>query len=264
MRQVRILGGLTVTAFAVLSGCTQPSDAGLAERPRSKPATLPVRLEGPTEDTSILGGVSTASGELLILENDGTVSRTPVDSAEGRRSLRQSEEEMRGLSEFLVEDTSINVADLPKPPTAQEIAMEEFAARRQPLNLPANLTAAPEEAFLYGTVRPVSREEGGSADMFSVLVNTDEGLDDATAFAYAACTLAAWSRDTGTPYARHIRTISKRRGGVLALDSIFVMSRSLPLGLQIMEQEEILQQCRANGIPARVTVGPVEGTEENG
>lgn len=170
---------------------------------------------------------------------------------------------MRSLSEVLVEDKTIIVEDLPKPPTAQEVALEEFAARRQSA-LPANIVPAPEEAFLYSDVRPVARGEDDSGDMFSVLVNLREGVDETTAFAYATCTLAAWSSRTDTPYARHIRTMSDKRRGVVAVNSIFVMSETLPLGLQVMEREQTLQDCKANGIPARITAGSEEGMSENG
>ena len=57
MRHKQIIGMGVMTALtAMLSACA-PSDAGLAQPPRAKPATLPVRLDGPTADTSILAGV---------------------------------------------------------------------------------------------------------------------------------------------------------------------------------------------------------------
>ncbi|MDO5643859.1 MAG: hypothetical protein Q4G26_15915 [Paracoccus sp. (in: a-proteobacteria)] len=265
MRQAYIIGAGVMTGLAfALAGCGAPPDGGLAEPPRAKPATLPVKLDGPTEDTSILAGVSTKSGELLILENDGSVTRTRVDSTLGRQTLRQSDEVMFRLSDVLVEDHSIPAGALPAPPRAQDIALEEFAARRQPA-LPARITRAAPEAFLGGTVTPITppgTESRPAAELVSVQVRLQQGVDESTAFAYATCTLAAWSKTTNTPYARHIRTISRQERGQVVAESIFTMSRAVPIGLRVMEQEKTLRDCGAHGIPARVAaVGPVKGTE---
>lgn len=263
MRHGQIIRMGAMTAMTVvLSACGGSSDGGLAQPPRAKPATLPVRLEGPTADTSILGGVSTKSGELLILENDGSVTRTQVDSDRGRQTLRQSEQAMFSLTDVLVEDTSIPLEELPMPPRAQDIALEEFASRRSSA-LPSMIKSAPPEAFLGGSVAHVSQSgRKGSGDLVAVQVRLQQGVDESTAFAYATCTLAAWSKTTNTPYARHIRTISAEDGGNVVTESIFTMSKTTPLGLRVMEREKTLQDCRAHGIPARViAVGPVKGTE---
>ncbi|MDO5606152.1 MAG: hypothetical protein Q4G25_13420 [Paracoccus sp. (in: a-proteobacteria)] len=252
-------------AAAALTGCV-PAGGGLDTPPRPKPATLPVKLEGPTADTSILASVSTKSGELLILEPDGSVTRTQVDSTRGRQTLRQSDEVMFSLSDVLVADEGIAYEDLPKPPRAQDLAIEAFAARRRSA-LPAEIARTPADAFLAAAVVPVKRPDAGKddpADLVTVRVNLRRGVDESAAFAYATCTLAAWSKNTNTPYGRHIRTLSRETEGVLAVDSIFTMSRTTPLGLRVMEREETLRECRAHGIPARLTAGPVEGTEKNG
>ncbi len=262
MRHKQIIGMGVMTALtAMLSACA-PSDAGLAQPPRAKPATLPVRLDGPTADTSILAGVSTKSGELLILENDGSVTRTKVDSAQGRQTLRPNDAAMFNLTDVLVEDTSVPLDALPKPPRAQDIAIEEFAARSGSA-LPARIAPAPAEAFLGGRVTRVTQTgRKGGAEMASVQVRLRQGVDESTAFAYATCTLAAWSKTTNTPYARHIRTVYAKDNDTVLAESIFTMSKSTPLGLRVMEREKTLQECRAHGIPARIAAaGPVKGTE---
>ncbi len=265
MRQVRIISGAAITAVAVLSGCAATRDGGLSEPPRAKPATLPLKLEGPTEDTAVLAGVSTKSGEIMILENDGSVTTTRLDSPRGQQALGRSSEELFSLSDVLVEDSSVSVEDLPKRPSAQELALEAFAARRRSA-LPANIASAPAEAFLSAEVMPVSVRGGKEAsDLVSVMVGLSEGVDESTAFAYATCTLAAWSETTKTPYARHIRTITRKENGRKTVESIFTMSKNTPMGLRVMEREETLRMCRAHGIPARLkAAGPVEGTEKNG
>lgn len=252
-----------MTALAAMLGaCAGTSDGGLAQPPRAKPATLPVRLEGPTADTSILAGVSTKNGELLILENDGSVTRTQVDSAQGRQTLRQSDVDMFSLTDVLVEDTSIPLDALPKPPSAQDIAMEEFSARRQSA-LPSRIARAPAEAFMGGQVSKIVQPgRKGGGEMVSVQVRLRQGVDESTAFAYATCILAGWAKTTNTPYGRHIRTVSGKDNGNIVAESIFTMSTTSPLGLRVMEREQTLQDCRAHGIPTRVAaVGPVEGTE---
>ncbi|TKW67425.1 MAG: hypothetical protein DI616_07210 [Paracoccus denitrificans] len=261
MRHRQIIGMGAMTALAAVLSACGASDAGLAQPPRAKPATLPVRLEGPTADTSILAGVSTKSGELLILENDGSVTRTKVDSDQGRQTLRQTDAAIFSLTDVLVEDTSVPLEDLPKPPRAQDIAIEEFAARRSTA-LPARIGRAPEDAFLGGAVVKIAQPgRKGGGDMVSVQVRLRQGVDESTAFAYATCTLAAWAKTSNTPYGRHIRTVFAEDGGVVSAESIFTMSKSTPLGLRVMEQEQTLQECRAHGIPARVAaVGPVKGT----
>lgn len=262
MRQRHNTGLCAMTALtAMLAACGGGSDGGgLSEPPRMKPATLPVRLEGPTEDTSILAGVSTRSGELLILENDGSVTTTRLDSPRGRQTLRQSEEAMFSLTDVLVADDSIPLEDLPKPPRAQDIALEEFAARRRSA-LPSRIAPTPTEAFLGGQVARIGQPQDKRADMVVVQVRLQRGVDESAAFAYATCTLAAWSKSTNTPFARHIRTLSAEERDEVVAESIFTMSKTAPLGLRVMERDETLRECRAKGIPASVTpVGPVEGT----
>lgn len=262
-QQAQHFGKAAATAFVVLSGCAPPSGGGLSEPPRPKPATLPVQLEGPTEDTSVLAGVSTKSGELMVLENDGTVTKTKLGSAQARETLAQGGTEVFSLASILVTDDSMPLEAMPRPPSAQEIALEEFAARRRSA-LPARIKPTAPEAFLGGTVTPVTAGKTASADMVMVQVRLQQGVDASAAFAYATCTLAAWSKTTKTPFARHIRTVKSEDEGVQVVESVFTMSKTTPLGLQVMEREQTLRDCRAHGIPARLTVGPVEGTKKNG
>ena len=143
-----------------------------------------------------------------------------------------------------------------------DIALEKFAAQRSSL-LPARITPTAPEAFLGGTVTPVGGAKTGPADLVMVHVRLQQGVDDSAAFAYATCTLAAWSTTTKTPFARHVRTVKSEDKGVQVVESVFTMSKTTPLGLAVMEQEQTLRDCRAHGIPARLTAGPVKGTEKN-
>ena len=263
MQQHRIAATLAMTALAGLAGCAA-TDAGLAQPPRSKPATFSVRAEGPTADTSTLASVSSKSGEMLILEQDGSVTKTRIDSASGRAAIGSDDAGGMRLQDVLIADDTIILEDLPKPPRAQDLAVEAFTARTRPA-LPARIKPTPPEAFLDTRVVSYAAPGGKAASgLVGVLVNLQRGVDETAAFAYATCTLAAWSKGTGTPYARHIRTVSRETENILAVEAIFTMSAKQPLGLRVMEQQQTLRDCKANAIPARVTTGPKEGTEKNG
>lgn len=276
MQRSAHLGRTAATALAVLAGCAGPGDGGLHQPPPAKPATLPLQLEGPTADTSVLAGLSTKSGELMILESDGSVTRTRLDSARGREVLGDEGGAMLALSDVIVEDSSVMPENLPRPKRAQEKALEEFAGRSRPA-LPSRIVPTPPQAFLGGSVvllrepvrrggaQPATQAGMAAGDLVAVRVSLTRGVDDSAAFAYANCTLAAWSQGSKTPYARHIRTTTTESAGKRQVESIFTMSRTAPPGLLVMEREQTLRDCRAHGIPARVTAGgPVKGTEENG
>lgn len=264
----RFTGAVVMIAMmTILSSCDRSSGQGGAVPPRAKPAVIPVRLEGPTPDTSVLGSVSTRKGELTILENDGSVSKAKIGSARARSTVRQSDDSKLSLSDVLVEDTSIPLEALPKAPTAQEIAIKEFSARRRSA-LPSRIVKIPQDGFMSARIRKI-QQAGRKEDsnLVSVVVQFKSGLgvDEPTAFAYATCTLAQWSRKTNTPYARHVRTIMGRSDGTTVAESIYTMSTTVPLGLNVMERGPTLRRCRASGIPVRtITAGAVEGKETNG
>lgn len=237
--------GWTITAGLIggLAACSGATDG----RPPAKPQELTAMVAGPTG----LGRarISTQSGEILILEEDGSVTSMDLDSPAGRDAFEVSEADLAALNANLDLDFAGLVADdLPKGPTAQEKALAEFAARSQPALpvLPEGMEILPDD-FIAVAVRPLS--EGRGADLVEVTANLRQGVDADIAFSYATCALAGWARDNGNPYGRHIRTLQAERDGKLLIGSAFLLSDDKPMGLRVMETETTLRECDARGIP---------------
>lgn len=243
----RCMAALTGAAL-VLAACSE-ADAPSDGRPRAKPAEVTATVAG----TKGLGQarISTQSGEILILEEDGSVTTLDLDSAGGRDAFQVTEADLAALNANL--DLSFAglapVARAPRGPTAQEKAIEAFAARTAPaLPVITPETEIDPEVFLAVKVEALS--EGRGADLVEVTANLRQGVDADIAFSYATCALAGWAKDNGNLYGRHIRTLQARRDGKLLIGSAFLMSDSRPLGLRVMETEETLRECSARGIPA--------------
>lgn len=254
MRPAHCQPSLIVTALAgvvVLAGCGKDAGEG---RPPAKPDTLTARVATPggASDKAplTLARISTKSGEILILEPDGSVSTMELDSAAGRDAFAVSEADLMALNDNL--DLDLNglvAANLPPRQTDHEKALEAFAKRTQPA-LPAwdDETKVSEEDFLGSQV--VSLNPKGTADLVEVRANLREGVDADIAFSYATCALAGWAKQNGGKYGRHIRTVQDTRDGELQIGAAFTLSESKPMGLRVMETNETLQECRARGIPA--------------
>ncbi|MDO5529554.1 MAG: hypothetical protein Q4F71_09140 [Paracoccus sp. (in: a-proteobacteria)] len=244
-------------ACALLAACEggPAGDGGLDQPPRAKPSRIAVSLEGPTADTRLLGRVATRDGALEVLEPDGSVSRMAVSSPQGRSALGRGDGGLLRLQDVLIEDTSEVYEYIEPGPTAQERALEQFAARTGPA-LPATLPPFAAEDFIGAEIALLrlrdAPQEGGD-DLVRVTVNLRRGVDDSVALAYATCSLAAWADRGPARYARHIRSLSANRSGVMALEAVFTMSRTQPMGLRVMETRQTLQDCRARGIPAGIS-----------
>lgn len=235
-------------AALTLAGCSM-SDVEPDDRPRAKPTQVTATVAG----TKGLGRarISTQSGEILILEDDGSVTTMDLDSPGGRDAFQVTEADLAALNANL--DLSFAglapVARAPRGPTAQEKAIEAFAARTAPA-LPVIAPDAEIDPEVFLAVQVVTLNQGPGADLVEVTANLRQGVDADIAFSYATCALAGWARDNGNPYGRHIRTLQAKRNGKLLIGSAFLMSDSRPLGLRVMETEETLRECSARGIPA--------------
>lgn len=251
LRKYLILAGAAL-AVTGLSGCfSGTKDDG---RPKPKPAQVTANLSTPNrgkgEAPLTLARISTKSGEILILEPDGSVTTMELDSAEGRDAFAVTEADLAALNANLDLNLGGLVAsNLPREKTAQEKAIEEFAKRTQPA-LPEwkqGTVIAPED--FIGT-RVVALGEGKQSDLVEVTANLREGVDADIAFSYATCALAGWARAEGANYGRHIRTLQQTRNGKLLVGAAFTISDDKPLGLRVMETNETLRECKARGIPA--------------
>ncbi|WP_343038804.1 hypothetical protein [Paracoccus aestuariivivens] len=200
------------------------------------------------------GRISTKSGEILILEPDGSVSEMTLDSPEGQDAFALTEADLAMLNNNLQLDLS-GVPDMgpvrSRGLTAQEQALAEFRARTKPmkLNLPVSFTADPKD-FEGAVVKTWSSKKKSGDSLVEVTANLRGGVDADTAFAYATCALANWAGANGTPYARHIRTLRDKRNGKMIVGSVFTLSEKKPLGLTVMTTKDTLQECKSRGIPA--------------
>lgn len=245
---------------AALAGCgPAPAGQGLATPPRAKPEEVKVSIV----DRSIAGTrlsrarVSTKSGDILILEPDGSVTEVALDSPAGQDAFQVTEDELAALEINLGLDLSpadianfdIVAPQAPRLPSAQEKAIEAFAARTRPAlpMFPKGFVADPEN-FIAARVDVLKSDRRG--DMVEVTANLKPGVDADLAFAYATCALAGWAKGQGKDYGRHIRTLQNKRGGKLLVGSVFTLSTTQPLGLRVMETNDTLRECRDRGIPA--------------
>ena len=251
---IPLLAGLG--ALALLAGCAaSQSDS----RPRAKPSELGVTLlqsDAGAPDKKVLtrGRISTKSGEILILEPDGSVSEMKLDSPGGRDAFAVTEADLLALNANLDLDLSGMPSLAPvkqRAPTAQEKALAAFAARTQPmrLKLAPGFQAEPKD-FLGAQISGLANARKGTDSLVEVSANLRPGVDADTAFAYATCALAGWADAKGAPYARHIRTLSDKRNGKMLVGSVFTLSEKKPMGLTVMTTKETLQDCKARGIPA--------------
>lgn len=232
-------------AVLMLSGCFMGDTATTTSR-------APAALAAGSAGDGGLGRarISTQSGEILILEEDGTVTTMDLDSPGGRNAFEVSEADLAALNANLDLDFGGLVApNLPPRQTAQEKALEEFAALSRPA-LPVLAEGAEIDPESFIAVKVDALNEGAGADLVEVTANLRRGVDADIAFSYATCALAGWAKDNGNPYGRHIRTLQAERNGKLLIGSAFLLSDDRPLGLRVMETEETLRECRARGIPA--------------
>lgn len=247
---------------ATLAGCDRSSDP----RPSAKPDELGVAVvqNGKGGKQLTRGRVSTKSGDILILEADGTVSEVALDSPSGRDAFDVSQEELEALSVNLGLDLSAapvvagfatgghrggDASPGPvKGPTAQEKALEAFAARTQPAfpKLPDGFKANPEN-FIAVNVKTLGSDKRGS--LVEVSADLQPGVDADVAMAYATCALAGWAQGEGRDFARHVRTLQDKRGGKLMVGSVFTTSSKKPMGLRVMETNATLRECKDRGIP---------------
>ncbi len=221
-------------------------------RPATKPATLGVHAID-SQGQVTRARVSTKSGELLILEPDGTITQMAVDSNGARDAFAVTDADLAALGVNLSLDFSDLPAAMAVPAsqprmTAQQRALEAFAARSQPLRPVAPAGLAPEK-FAGAEVRELGQAEDGTR-LVSVRANLAPGLDAETAFAYATCALADWAGTNDAGYARHVRSLPVRRGGKAGIESVFTLSKGpRPMGLRVMEPDDTLRACARLGIP---------------
>lgn len=238
--------------LALLAGCAADDRSG---RPPAKPGEFSVavakseRAKGESPLTT--ARVSSKSGEILILEPDGSVSSMQLDSPQGRDVFRVTETQMAALRDGSdpIWDGVVAPGIKREGPTAQQQAEAEFAAQSGGALPEWDGKTTVDPADFLGTRIAVIAPDRAS-DLIEVTANLREGVDADIAFSYATCALAAWAKDKGTPYARHIRTMQDQRGGKLLIGAAYMLSDDRPAGLRVMETNDTLRECKDRGIPA--------------
>lgn len=250
-------GGIALVLMAGLTACAQDA---VQDRPQPKPEQLATQLVaagqqgGKARPVLTTARVSTKTGEIMILEPDGSISTMTLDSQRGRAAMMATESVALNpeLLDMLDNRTvsSLPRVRMPAGKSLQEQKIEAFNKRSGPAlpRFPAGYVAD-ADSFIATRVTPIPREGAGS-ELIEVVANLRAGVDDRTAFAYATCALAGWAKANGSPYARHVRTLKDTRNGKLLVDSAFTLSRTRPMGLQVMETETTLRECESRGIPA--------------
>ncbi|MDN5568994.1 MAG: hypothetical protein L0G27_09685, partial [Paracoccus sp. (in: a-proteobacteria)] len=140
MRNLPASTRLAVAALvgtALLAGCETTNGKASDGRPKAKPAQMSAHVAAPGRKagaaTLSLARISTKSGEILILEEDGSVTTMDLDTPEGQDAFTVSEADLAALNANLDLDfAGLVAAQLPKEKTEQEKALEAFAARSQP------------------------------------------------------------------------------------------------------------------------------------
>lgn len=261
------VGGVGALSLLVLAGCEETS---MRDRPRQKPAQLTTSVPGP--DGPRDARVETRRGAILVLGVDGKVEAVPLASLRGRRALA-------GSAAVIAKAAAISTAapagkGSAKPAaastvpaanaeagasaapsngaTAQERLVAEFEAQRGPVlpDQPEGAGRADPKTFLGARVTPLQGQGKRGPTMVEVTATLKQGVDADTAFAYATCALAGWAARSGTPFARHIRTLQDSADGRLRVASVFTVSRAEPMGLRVVEANATLNECKTRGIPA--------------
>ena len=86
-------------------------------------------------------------------------------------------------------------------------------------------------------------------DLVSFLVSMEgarsgEDVDD-----YARCAAAQYTLIRGYGFARHVRTTVDEEAGIWTADAVYTISAALPRGVQTLDAEVVVADCRERGIP---------------
>ncbi|MEM9522376.1 MAG: hypothetical protein AAF982_00015 [Pseudomonadota bacterium] len=66
---------------------------------------------------------------------------------------------------------------------------------------------------------------------------------------YARCAAAQYALIRGYDFTRHIRTNTRKEGGVWQADAVYTISQEFPPGLRSINAEDMVDACKANGVP---------------
>ncbi len=86
-------------------------------------------------------------------------------------------------------------------------------------------------------------------DLVNFQVRMRGSNDAQDAVEYARCAAAGYTLIRGYGFARHVRTLTDRRSGILSADAVYTISPALPRGSRTIDAEVVARACRQAGIP---------------
>ena len=86
-------------------------------------------------------------------------------------------------------------------------------------------------------------------DLVNFRVSMTGAGDPEDVIAYARCAAAGYTLIRGYGFARHVRTLTDQRSGILSADAVYTISPALPRGTRTIDAEVVADACRLNGIP---------------
>lgn len=86
-------------------------------------------------------------------------------------------------------------------------------------------------------------------DLVNFQVSMKGAADPDEVIAYSRCAAAGYTLIRGYGFARHVRTLTDRRSGILSADAVYTISSALPRGTRNIDAEVVADACRLNGIP---------------
>ncbi len=86
-------------------------------------------------------------------------------------------------------------------------------------------------------------------DLVSFRVSMRGAGDTQDVIDYAKCAAAGYAMIRGYGFARHVRTLTDRRGDIASADAVYTISAALPRGTRTIDAEVVAASCRLSGIP---------------
>lgn len=103
----------------------------------------------------------------------------------------------------------------------------------------------PTRVPIYLGAEPV----GLGDDLYGFSVRMRSPREAADIDAYVTCIVSGYALQKDAGFARKVRTNVKEEGGVWIADAVYSISPELPKGLQTIDAEVTVADCKEQGIP---------------
>ncbi len=95
-------------------------------------------------------------------------------------------------------------------------------------------------------------------DLIRVRVAMKGAADAEGAGEFARCAAAGYAVKNKAGFARHVRTLTDKEGGIWRADAVYSVTAALPDGVQTIDAEVTVADCAERGIPT----GPVAAKDK--